>query len=370
MELLDKNVVAQPTPLKASIPLGKTSFQFQLNREPSGQGFGYPPDETIPIQCEIVFIPESKDKNGKGDTENAYNRLIAYMPGAKSIFVDEWEEHEKKRLAERKNIEPIRFKLGFLTVSANERNKLHYLQLCDFNRDIPNRLGGNIIYREVDRELLSQKAMDVDKMLVKAKFFVQEFPIEEVRVFAIATAKTKGEADAYRTMEEYSLRYAMKVKAEKTPKLFAERMLDGKSKAKAVIFKALDKGIIKVDANETEIGWSSNDESIIDAPAGMNVIEHFADLASKNETYGGIIDKLSELTSTDKPQEEEKKVDWITALLEQAKEKGVIEEVGNFVLVKVEDEEEPRKFGAKKIRDAILTNEDNIIDIITSQFKD
>lgn len=369
METKEKKI--PPTALSVKTPMGKNSIQFQLNRAPSGQGFGYPPSETVPLQCEILFIPEAEDdkgnKLGYGDWSKRRNRRIAYMPGAKSVFVDEWEEHEKEKLEVRKNLDPIRFTLGFLTVSANEVNKLHYLQICDYNAaNEATRLGSNVIFKEVDYEALAQKVVEQDNILVKAKYFVNEFPIEEVRIFAIATAETKKEADDYREMEEFTLRYKMRAKAQRTPKLFAERMLSGKSKYKAAIYRALTKGIIVVDDNETELGWSSNNESIIEAPQGVNVIEHLADLASKNDDFKGIVAKITELTTTDKKVEEKPKVDWISALIEQAEENKVIQASGNFYFIQ-NGEDKPIKVGVKEIRDKILTNKDDIMTIISSQ---
>ena len=119
-----------PTPTSVKDIVGKDKIQFQLSREPGKTFPGYPPTEIIPMQCEILFIPEKLDAKGNGtgvgDMEAAHNRHIAYVPGMRSIFVDEWSDAEKERLRKREGMEGIKFMIGFKTVSTQERNLLLY----------------------------------------------------------------------------------------------------------------------------------------------------------------------------------------------------------------------------------------------------
>jgi hypothetical protein len=353
--------------------IGKTSITFQLSKSPGKSFPFYPPTEMIPAQAEILFIPEKKDSKGnttgEGDMENATNRLIAYLPGMRSIYVDEWSEKEKEAIKER--IKSIKFTNGFKGVSTREKTLLEYLRVAGYNEaNNDTRIGSGVLYKEVDYEAEAKKVNKLKDATIQAQYFVLNEPIGEVRAYAEALCKTQSEVEEVKTLGEQMLRYKLRDKAVKNPELFVKGLTDPTMRNRMVIAKALQKDIIGTDDKDSLIFWGSNDETFIVAPSGMQVIPYFADISTKNEKYGKIIESLKEQLN-EKEEGKEAPLDWIDTFIKQALNSEALVKSNNWFLVPGEDEEEPiMKFnGMKKLRKAVESNEENIMGTLTLKIK-
>ena len=368
---METTAIARPSIRKYN-DLGKTEIMFQLSKQP-GQSFPfYPPTEIVPAQSEVLFIPEKLDSKGQptgeGDMDKATNRLIAYLPGMRSIYVDEWSDKEKENL---KKLKSIKFINGFKTISTREKTLLEYLRTAGYNQaNNATRIGSTTIYREVSYEDEAKKVVDKDNKMINAQYFVNNNPIDEVRAYAEVLCKTQAEVESVRTAGENTVRYNLKELAKTNPELFISGLTDPAMKNRLFIVRALQRDIIGIDDKETELFWNTNKEVFVQAPSGMSVIHYFADLSSKNDKYGKMVESIKELLN-EEPKKE--KSDWVTVFIENAIEKGAIITSGNWHLIpgETEDDEPILKYnGINKLRDAIKGSKDNIMEIVNNKMED
>lgn len=368
-----EETIVMPTVRKYN-DIGKTEIMFQLSKAP-GKAFPfYPPTETIPAQSEILFIPEKLDANGKGtgegDMEKAYNRLIAYIPGMRSIYVDEWSDKEKEKLKELKS---IKFIIGFKTISTRERTLLAYLRMAGYNQaNEDTRISPAVLYKEVDYEAEAKKVVEHDNKLINAQYFVNNNPIDEVRAYAEALCKTQGEVESVRKQDEYTVRYKLREIARTTPDVFTKGLTDPVMKNRLFIVRALQKGIIKCNEKDTELSWANNGKVFIEAPSGMTVIPYFAELSSKNDKYKEMLESVKALLNENKTEEGTEVLDWVDVFIKQAVKASALVQSANWYLVPgATDEDEPafKYNGHKKLRAAIESNEDNIMAVISIKMK-
>jgi len=366
-----ENELVSPSIVKYN-DIGKSEIMFQLSKQPGKVFPFYPPTEVIPAQSEILFIPEKLDdkgnKTGEADMENATNRLIAYVPGMRSIFVDEWSDKEKDNL---KKLESIKFTNGFKTVSVREVTLLFYLRTAGYCKSNDStRISPSVLYREVNYEAEAKKVVDLDNKLINAQYFVNNNPIDEVRAYAEALCKTQGEVEEIRSQGENTVRYKLKDLARTSPELFVSGLSDPIMKNKLFIVRALQKDIIGCDSKDTEMYWTNSNEVFIQAPSGMSVIPYFAELSSKNEKYGKLLDSIKLMIDNNVKAPE--KLDWISTFINQAISEGGLIKSNNWYLVPGEDEDaEPlMKFnGTNKLRAAIESGKDNIMGMISLSMK-
>lgn len=335
----------------------KTEINFKLSKPPGDRYPFYPPSEIIPCICEILYLDQ---ETGEKD-----QRTIAYVPGRSSIFIDEWSDEEKKAIygeGKRKKLKGIKFTNGFKIVGTSERNLLNYLRYAGYNKanDDTRMPDNSALYLEEDYEANNEKIITARKDVVKAQYFVNEAPIEDVRAFALALCENKSQVDQISVMDEYSVRAALLPVAEKKPQTFIEGLTDKELKNKVYIIKALQIGIITEDSKSSKLSWEDGDV-FVEAPKNMPVIDWFADLATKTTEYSKVLDLIKEFLEEEKPAEEENKT-WQERMVDEAIDAGRMEKNGNWYIVPGDEGEDPiyKSNGLKNLLED-LSKKDNVL---------
>lgn len=328
----------------------KKSITFVLSQRKGRDFPGYPVSSIIPSDCTILWTPE---ENGIPQPEKAYERLIRYRAGMKSIFVDEWSEYEKK---EYKRGSTITFFIGFKTIPTTEKNLLLFLRLSGNNQANDNvRMSGtSVLYKEVDYEVNDEKRVQSERLTTQAMYFVNEAPIDDVKSYAQSLCTKKNQIDTLNSMSEVSIRASLIGLAKTKPETFIEGLQSPDIKNKVFIIQAIYKGIIKIDKDYTQLSWKSGDV-FVESPKGVDVITWFAEMTIKNDKYGAILDSVKELLNSANVQNQKfgvKKEDndvveketrdstWQEKLIKDALAEGVLVKKGTWFKIKGEDGEE------------------------------
>ena len=358
-----------------SADIKKTSAIFQLTKNPSNRYPFYPPVEIIPGICEVLYTPSLGEKNSDGrmvtedNPADSYVRLARYQPGMRGIWADEWTDKERE-----KKVAKIHFRVGYLTVNMRDKNLLNYLRVAGYNKkNNETRMPDNgIAYKELDYEGDAKKIILNDRKSDEAKYFVNNAPLEDVRAIAQALAKSKAEVQNIYTMDEFTLRYSLRATAQMNPDLFVGKLKDGPTKNKVFIVKALQKGIIKINEDDSEISWASSGDVIVNAPYGMDVITQFSELAISNAEYVKYLDTIIEMVedSSEEKQTITKDIPWNEKMVNDAIERKVISELGGhwFVIAGEEDEDPIFKVqGKKNLYASVLENKEGVIALIAER---
>ena len=336
---------------QATLLGGDKSIMIKTVKKPGKHFPYYPPVETIPGECEILF----DYGNGKVET-----RLIRYTPGMKSVFVDEWSDKEKEKKGKR-----IKLDKGFLVVPSRDTNLVKYLQLTGYNAaNNESRMPDtSALFEIIDNEAKAKEANEAEDKRIQALYFVNHAPEEDVRAIALAMAKNKAEADLIMTKGEHMLRYGLKDIAKKTPELFIDGTQSESLKNKVLIHKALQSRTIIFTNDGSALSWSEGDV-IISAPQGMNVVDWFADMSLKKEEYKDAINDIK-ITLTDNIKEKTESTPWEVQVLEQALAKETIIRTASwYTVTDSNDEVIIKEKGKDDILEAIKTNKDNIMSYI------
>jgi hypothetical protein len=337
-----------------SSTIARRSIKIKTTKKARGAYPYYNPTEILPSECEILHIGEDGEPK---------QRLIRYVRGMRSIFVDEWSEAERKNKKSK-----IKLTDGYLTIDTADQNLYNYIMACGHNKaNSATRMPDTPVLFEVfDYEATAKKVFEVKEMRTKAENFVANAPLEDVRAYALALCKTKAEAEALKVESEYTVRYKLHRVAEANPEKFIEGLNSSAIKNKVIIHKALNEGIIDIFKNETELNFPESDEPFCVAPAGANVLEWFADLSVNNSDYKAIFEKVKERLSNPVSSEVAEETPWEVQLFNNAIESGKLEKTNNWFSVPDEDGGEPiMKFNGKtNTLKAIKDNEKNILSLI------
>jgi hypothetical protein len=232
------------------------------------------------------------------DPETDTNRIIRYVPGEKSIYLDEQTNQDlgKKYY--------IQFINGFLYVSPMEKTLLEFIQKCNFNEACEYRMPGKeVLFRKQNHTNTARKLMTDDRQIMKAKAAAYDMPIEEL----VAYARVLN-INVDRDPEE--IRYHMSVIAGEDPDTFLQGLSNPSTKRKHWVLAAIDRGVITLDRNTRKIKWS-NGQAICTAPYGIDPIDHFVDLtfeAEGEEVYSHL-KKLVDPKVEDNQEREAPKMD-------------------------------------------------------------
>jgi hypothetical protein len=353
------------TKTKDNADLKVVDVTFQTTREQNKRWPFFNPTELIPAECEVFYIP--KKDNGDPDPDNGYTRVAKYLPGAKSVWKDECSEIDQNKRARK-----LKLTYGHLVVKIKDRNLLNYLRISGNNSDNEHttNINSSVLYKEINYEYDAEKVIKDERKAEKARSFVLNAPVEDVRAIALSLAGTQPEMVNISTMDEYTLRNYTRASAVSNPEAFLGNMQEGSSKNKLFIIKALKAGVINVDDKMGWISWASSDEVFVEAAQGTNPIDYFAELSESNDKYKALLSSVKDLIneSEDKIEKEKKPVEWTDALIDQAIDKNILTESGgNWLIIPGEEGEEPllKIQGRKKLRSAIKDNEDNVIALLS-----
>lgn len=333
--------------------IGRRSITIKTIRKPRGAFPYFPPTEILPSECEILYTDPK--------TQEQTQRLIRYVKGMKSIFVNEWSESERK-----KKKSQIKLTDGSLTISTVDQNLYNYITLCGHNSaNSETRMPDtSALFKVFDYEAEAKKVFEDKKFRVNAEKFVSEAPLEDVRAYALALCKTKAEADSVRTDTEFTVRYKLQEKAIQNPRQFIEGLSSSAIKNKVIIHKAVSEGIIEIHNNETELSFTESEESFCVAPAGSNVLEWFADLSVNNADYKDIFNKVKERLSNPISSGDQEQKSFEELGFDMAIASGKLKKNNNWYFVpgEEEDDEPIMKFNGKtNTLKAIRDNENKIL---------
>lgn len=348
--------------------LKKTSITFKTSAKMLDRYPWYNPTTLIPSECEVLFIP--KDEKGMPDEVNAYTRVARYLAGAKSIWEDEWTDIDKAKKGKK-----LKLTYGVVSVDVKNRNLLAYWRAAAYNGANENtNIDSSVLYHEINHEFDAEASIKVERDKQAAMNFVLNGDIAGIRAIALALATTKAAINDIHNMDEFSLRNLMRGPATRNPTDFLGKMKDGSIKNKVLIVQALQKGMIKVDEDKGIITWAANGEVIVEAASGMSPIDYFAELSVENDMYMRLLDNIRERLNKAKeaPVETSAAVSWDEALINESLVNGNLTQKGHWFIIPGETKEDEAIFsmqGLKKLKVAVINNEDNLIALLSAKAK-
>lgn len=143
-----------------------------FNRKPSAKGKNYPARVTIPLIDEIILNPVKDDS---GRIVNGRKAIIRYIPGERSILME--EQHADQSVVRPKDlkIEEIAIEHGRIYVSPYETLKLDYLRRCNFNESNKDRdINKASMFYEVKPNDEAESKYNKDRIMFKAGFMIDE----------------------------------------------------------------------------------------------------------------------------------------------------------------------------------------------------
>jgi hypothetical protein len=275
------------TQVRSKLDLQKER-RFVLAKTPNKQGEPYNPTESVPGECEVY------------DPTTDKIRTAVYLPGVSSIWADEIEALKNDKKIRGKK---ILFTNGWKIVSPKETNLLHYLLVAGYNADNnETRVNSSVIYKEFKTDELAKDRFETNKKKDNAVYFVNNADIREVRAYALALAANSAQWKTIQDASEFEVRIGLRPLAEKNPEKFIEAMQDTVLRNKVKVIRAIYADIIVLDEAARTLKWKSGDIFII-APAGMDVILNFAELAVNNPKFVKVFEAMEEaLEGTPKKQ--------------------------------------------------------------------
>lgn len=260
------------------------SYVFLINRRPHK---GTEADFTIPSVDEIIepeLGPDGKVLlDESGNPRSFKTRQIRYLPGERSIYVDEQSTpfyNDKMKVIQGR---PIKAVDRVMVVSGTEVNKVEFLMKTNANGSNPNRDSRRaILFRLNDPESQAKKALENDEARINAQYRILHMPIEQLKPLMITLAKSTAEIQKISIMEINELRYMARSIADKDPKKFLESMSTDGNEYRFIINSGIANGVIKIIDATNSIIWHDGG-ILIQAPHGLNPTEHLVTMA-KNDT--------------------------------------------------------------------------------------
>ncbi len=222
-----------------------------------------------------------KDSEGRVVMEES---VICYVPGARSIFLEEIMEYSglTEREVYDQRVEDLQFHDSVLIrVGRHEVNKLAYLRATNLNRDIDSKMRRGVpTFYELNKEKISEnrKRSNLDKATVISEItsLIQTDRKETIWVMFAAlrelTLKQARERFSYSEAEDYLLMTAMR-KPEKVDELFKPEMVQRMS-----VMQAVESGYLIVGADGAV--RTPTDETIAIVGRGGNVVEAVMNMAN------------------------------------------------------------------------------------------
>lgn len=222
------------------------------------------------------FPPYKRFPNTDVIVENKQTRAIRWLPGEKSIYVDE-QEANGRVIPESVLINPNnRFEIidGDVNVKPHEKQKIDFLDKCNRNADSQHRTGTvESLFSKYtpDREakerveMLNKKAEAI-KLAQSADDDQLVYHVNELRIRLI-------DDETGQSREEAAIRADYLSVAMDDPKRFLDTFNNEELKDKAAIKKGLNQNIISVALIPGKIAWVETSEPICDLEAGKAPVE-------------------------------------------------------------------------------------------------
>tara|TARA_R100000773_G_C4196715_1_gene100609 strand:- start:55 stop:951 length:897 start_codon:yes stop_codon:yes gene_type:complete len=247
---------------KVSNPL--PSFGNKVSRKPSVYKLirSYK-DKNGNDRYPIVYMLKSEDV--VFDAQTGTQRAIRYVRGQKSIFVDEQNDDVVAK-------SPITFNNGFHIVEHTNPNLKKFLDMCNANRDNPDRLKTSTpSFALENSEKKAKENLEKSRNMLNAATTALTMSIDKL----VGYAKVLG-VNVDKSTDE--IRYDMKILAEKDPVGFIAGLDSPLTDMKGLILKAKEYKILSLQSNK--VMWNIGDKQtlIVNVPMGIQPIDHLAEL--------------------------------------------------------------------------------------------
>lgn len=230
-----------------------------INENPSyksarGVGRHFPPSVRMPLYDEIF------------DAEKGIQRVIRYIPGEKSIYMDEQTSDEKIP----KKPYYLEFIDGDKRIDGKQTLLIKYLMTTNKNgSNLERDKTAKIKFFTVDPGQGLQSVMDADEMLSEAQHFCYKGDWDEVAAYAMVCGIPLDS-------DPREIRYALRLRATADPKKFMDGLKSPKMKRKYFTMEALKMGIIEKNMSTNTINWKAGN-AITQAPMGKDLVDDFVD---------------------------------------------------------------------------------------------
>lgn len=253
---------------------------LKRNKNNPGEGKDYPAAVIVPTIDEIY--EESEDKKGNIVQKN---RVIRYIPGEPSIYMDEQSDDAKYRP------EPIVIREGQFIVDHREVLLIEFMRKSNGNANTKNRMPGRTaIYRERRAQDAAKEYVKTQQADLDMRNLIMDLDPYELEAYALVLGDKLAEEKDTET-----IRRDLLVLANTNPKKFKEGMENADSIRKVHIIKACKANIIICDNSRNEIRWPGG-KLLKKVPMQMDAVDFLVSLSfqpSYKEVYEYIQQKLN-----------------------------------------------------------------------------
>lgn len=231
----------------------------------------FPPSTNVPV-IDVIY-----------DADKKTQRTIRYIPGEKSIYMDEQsvKEAPKKR-------SEILFYDGWKTVDETEVLLLQYLRAVNFNQGNKHRMPNtNVIFKEFKPHEDKQVLIDKEEIEIKARASVINMPFEEMKQLAKAMGLSTDR-------EVAEIKHDLLVRAKQNPEKYLKQLGSKNMKQRWAIIEAIDTNILSHNKQNATISWVGGGV-IFQGAIGTDIIEDFAEYTQNTEDGKNIFTRIQKL---------------------------------------------------------------------------
>lgn len=216
-----------------------------------------------------VLLPKIDPATGKEGPE----KLIHYVPGASSIYVEDYKGDKKGQ--------DIWFEDGEIEVRDSDVLKIEILK---------RHRWFNVHYELVDDNASAQRELDQFDLQEKALQLVNESDV--LKLQAIALVHLGERAFGW---TELMCKAELKKKAFSDPKAIIEEFGKPSYQSRYIVCLAMLKKIIKTNLGNTAVVWADTEQVIVRLAAGENAIDVLSQFLSSNSEGAMVtLQRLSE----------------------------------------------------------------------------
>ncbi len=328
-------------------------------------------DFTIPSVDEIIEPEVGPDgkvlMDANGNPLNYKTRQIRYLPGERSIYVDEQSTpfyNDKMRVIQGR---PLKAADRVMIIPGTEVNKVEFMLKTNANGSNPNRDKRRaILFTINDTEAQAKKAMEDDEARITAQYRIMNMPIEQLKPLMLTMAKSSAEIQKVNNMEIFELRQKARGIADKNPKDFLQSMSTDNNEMKYIVNAGIAAGVIEVVDATNSLKWAGGN-LIVQAPHGINPIEHLVLLAKNDSKMNEVVQEIKVRGNTTIPntgpieekkavfgRKGEEKQDWLDKWIYGNIESGKILSKGPKLYPYPENDQ--IQYGHNKLKEALLAD--------------
>lgn len=216
-----------------------------------------------------LMLPRIDEKSGQ-----AVDKLIHYLPGAPSIFMEDYKGDKKGQ--------DIWLEDGVIEVRPSDVLKIEILKKHPWF---------NIHYELVDDDANAEKELHGFELQDKASSLVEESDPMKLKAIALVFFR-----DQVFTWSELKCKAELKKKAFTEPKTIIDEFNKDNFESRFIVGLSLLKEIIKTDRTHTSVIWANTGETLIRLAVGENAIDKLSDFLSVNSEEAIItLQRLGEL---------------------------------------------------------------------------